>query len=133
MKWIGLEGVVLRCADLQIDLEMQLSSICLRLHFFWNLYKARLWVNFGTVYVNGRRILYPNYLVSINDIVTLLINNSKKKKYIINMFLIKNFYSKKQKSINYSEVNFVCMSGILFFLPYNIKDLRLTLKKKKKN
>jgi ribosomal protein S4 len=118
-----------------MHLELQLSSVCLRMNFFWNLYKARLWINLGTIYVNGRNILFPKYLVKINDLVTLLMEDSKKKKYIFKLFFLKKnkFRKKKQKLLNYSEINFPSMSGILFFLPYSIMDLRLTLKKKKKH
>jgi ribosomal protein S4 len=97
------------------------------------LYKARLWINSGVVYVNGRNILFSNYLVKINDLITVLMAIPKKKIYITKLFFFKKFLKKKQKVFNYSEVNFPSMSGILFFLPYRIEDLRLTLKKKKKH
>lgn len=54
------------------------------------------------------------------------------KKQLVNYPGARKYHLKKQNLINYSEVNYKCISGILFHLPYKVEDLRLTLKKKRK-
>lgn len=49
------------------------------------------------------------------------------------MYVIKKYHSKKYKSLNTLEINYKCKSGILFYLPYKMEDLRIILKKKKKH
>jgi ribosomal protein S4 len=114
-------------------LESQLSSICLRMNFFWNLHKSRLWISGGVVYVNGRLILYSNYLIKLNDLLTVFQRYPNKYRLVFSFISFKKNYPKKCSLLNYSEYNKKSRSGILFFLPYRVEDLRLTLKKKKKH
>jgi hypothetical protein len=96
------------------------------------LQKARLWITAGVVYVNGCLILYFKHLIKVNDLLTVVHQSSKKYKHAVQFFSFKKRYPKIQTYLNYSEINKKSRSGILFFLPYRVEDLRLTLKKKKK-
>lgn len=119
--------------NLYIYLESQLSSICVRMHFFWTLQKSKFWINSGIVYVNGKSINSHKHSVKINDLVSVIFPFFKLKKYIIRMYGIIKRHSKRQVLLNCAEINYKCISGILFFLPYKVEDLRLTLKKKRKH
>jgi hypothetical protein len=42
------------------------------------------------------------------------------------------YHTRRIKIYNFAEVNFSCLAGIFFFLPYKVENLQLILRRKKK-
>lgn len=115
-----------------LSLESQLSSVCLRMHFFWRLKTARTWIKFGSVYVNGRLIKYPRHLIKINDLVSVIRYKIMWSKGY--EFWLKTWRKKKiNRYLNGCELSYKCASAIIFSLPYKIEDIKIILKKRKKH
>ncbi len=63
-------------------LERRLDNVVYRLKFSVTRAQARQIVVHGHVFVNGKRVYSPSYLVSINDVVTFAPNVSDKQKFL---------------------------------------------------
>ncbi len=63
-------------------LERRLDNVVYRLKFSVTRAQARQIVVHGHVFVNGKRVYSPSYLVSVNDVVTLAPNVTDKQKFL---------------------------------------------------
>jgi len=63
-------------------LERRLDNVVYRLKFSVTRAQARQIVVHGHVFVNGKRVYSPSYLVSVNDVVTMAPNVSDKQKFL---------------------------------------------------
>jgi small subunit ribosomal protein S4 len=63
-------------------LERRLDNVVYRLKFSVTRAQARQIVVHGHVFVNGKRVYSPSYLVSVNDVVTFAPNVSDKQKFL---------------------------------------------------
>jgi ribosomal protein S4 len=115
-----------------LSLESQLSTVCVRMHFFWTLNTARVWINIGMVYVNGRLIKFPRHLTKISDLVTVLIYPILWTRHYA--FWLQSWYKRKtSRYLNGCELSYKASSAIIFYLPYKIEDIKLFLKKQRKH
>jgi len=63
-------------------LERRLDNIVYRLKFSVTRAQARQVVVHGHVFVNGKRVYSPSYLISVGDVVTMAPNVSDKPKFL---------------------------------------------------
>lgn len=115
-----------------LSLESQLSSICVRMHFFWSLKSARVWINSGLIYVNGKMIKFPRHIIKVGDLVTVLIYKiiwSWAYDFWFGSWKFKKF----NRYLNGSELSYRSTSAIIYYLPYKIEDIKLILKKRRKH
>ena len=116
-----------------LSLESQISSVCLRMHFFWTLKKSRNWVKSGVVHVNGKSITFPRHATKINDLVTVSFQLHHWRRIAILFRRRRRSHKKYRKSLNNTVLSYRSISGIIFTLPYKVEDIKLKLKKRKKH
>ncbi len=63
-------------------LERRLDNVVFRLKFSVTRAQARQIVVHGHVFVNGKRVYSPSYLVSVGDVVTMAPNVTEKKEFL---------------------------------------------------
>lgn len=113
-------------------LESRLPSICLRFHFFWTIKSSFFWIDKGVISVNGLIKYYTNYRINLNDNIAIVGPPALWKNRLTKIWGVRKYHMRFYKSINYSELSYICVSGILLKLPFKIKEIKLLLKKRRK-
>jgi ribosomal protein S4 len=130
MKAQGLMGD--KVLNLFFFLELQVGIVCLRMHFFWKLGKARSWIKRGAIYVNGRTVKSILQRTQLNDLIKLALKKKNWTKYFVKAYGFKRLHSRLYKAYNCAELSLRCLAGIFFILPYKIENMKFLLRRKKK-
>jgi hypothetical protein len=112
--------------------ELKLGTLCNRLHLSWRQTRAHSWVRRGFLFINRVRQKFSAVITKVGDLINLGIPAKKWRKVYIHLNAMKKFHLKRYRSLNYIEINWKAVGGILFIIPISGQNLRLRIKRKKK-
>jgi ribosomal protein S4 len=93
----------------------RLDSLAVKSYFSWDLKKARYLVMVGLVKVNNNVVVYGNYVIKPNDILS--INKHEVLKYLTKR-AIKNHKVKWSRVINFLFISLKTNASVLLRLPF---------------
>lgn len=121
-----------RLMNLFFFLELQLGIICVRMHFFWSLVKARAWIQRGCVFVNGSSVTKVVHRAKIQDLLSLALTRRIWKRLFGRSRSVKKKHMLKFRAFNCTEISLFCLAGILYLLPYRFKNIKYIIKRRRK-
>ena len=109
--------------------EGRISTVCVRLHFFWTLKKSLRWIPLGVISLNNLITTSTKTIVRINDFLNVVGPILFFAHRIMRIYGITRYHTKFYKSFNYNMQLPYILSAVILRLPWKFKEMRTKLKR----